>query len=61
MKDKRGKLSEYNPTEDELVAACRLRYPSWGDMSSQRQENRMKEALRWLLVWGHVLPEAGRY
>jgi len=59
--DKRGTIAEYNPTEDELIAACRLRYPSWDDMHSHRQEEGIKEAKRWLLVWGHVIPDMRRY
>ena len=59
--DKRGTIAEYTPTEDELIAACRLFYTNWDQASSNWQEMAMKDANRWLLVWGHILPEMRRY
>ena len=59
--DKRGKISEYAPTEDECLTACALCYPSWEEMSGEFQEKTLKDAKRWLLIWGHVLPEMSRY
>jgi hypothetical protein len=54
-------IKDYMPKEDELIAACRLYDPGWEDEKSDAQERTIKEAKRWLLVWGSVLPEMSRY